>query len=171
MKSFLVFVCLMMLLTKSSWIRPGSCCFVLLRKKHVKLPTFIACLTLVGILGTGQASKSGTDVLLDLLSIGSPSVPSSSSTVDILSSNTSNKTPISPLDDLSPLSLSSRATSNAGPMMDLLGGISPSPLTGCLLYLQFEYYHYFKYSRSTDSPPSLILNRKQWTSLSIYNCF
>ncbi|XP_058776513.1 AP-1 complex subunit gamma-2-like [Vicia villosa] len=77
--------------------------------------------------GTGQASKSGTDVLLDLLSIGSPSTQGNSPGVDILSSNISNKASISPLDDLSPLSLSSRATSNAGPMMDLLGGISPSP--------------------------------------------
>ncbi|KAK2352351.1 hypothetical protein P8452_42371 [Trifolium repens] len=75
-----------------------------------------------------QASKSGTDVLLDLLSIGSPA-QSDSSTVDILSSNTSNKAPVSPLDDLSSLSLSSRSTSNAGPMMDLLGGISSSPPT------------------------------------------
>ncbi|CAK8537020.1 unnamed protein product [Lathyrus sativus] len=79
--------------------------------------------------GTVQASKSGTDVLLDLLSIGSPSTQGSSSAVDILSSSISNKTSISPLDDLSPLSLSlsSKATSNAGPMMDLLGGISSSP--------------------------------------------
>ncbi|KAI5436998.1 hypothetical protein KIW84_023209 [Lathyrus oleraceus] len=77
--------------------------------------------------GTVQASKSGTDVLLDLLSIGSPSTQGSSSAVDILSSNISNKASISPLDDLSPLSLSSNATSNAGPMMDLLGGISSSP--------------------------------------------
>ncbi|XP_061370159.1 AP-1 complex subunit gamma-2-like [Gastrolobium bilobum] len=77
--------------------------------------------------GAGQASKSGTDVLLDLLSIGSPSAQNSSSTVDILSSNTSNKAPVSPLDDLSSLSLASRATSNAAPMMDLLDGFAPSP--------------------------------------------
>ncbi|CAI8587618.1 unnamed protein product [Vicia faba] len=77
--------------------------------------------------GTGQGSKSGTDVLLDLLSIGSPSTQGNSSAVDILSSNISNKASVSPLDDLSPLSLSSRATSNAGPMMDLLDGISSTP--------------------------------------------
>ncbi|GAU36898.1 hypothetical protein TSUD_220670, partial [Trifolium subterraneum] len=76
--------------------------------------------------GAGQTSKSGTDVLLDLLSIGSPV---QSNSVDILSSNTSNKAPVSPLDDLSPLSLSSRSTSNAGPVMDLLGGISSGPPT------------------------------------------
>jgi hypothetical protein len=97
--------------------------------------TYIACLTFMGILGAaGQASKSGTDVLLDLLSIGSPA-QSNSSAVDILSSNTSNKAPVSPLDDLSSLSLSSRSTSNAGPMMDLLGGISSSPPTGCKLLI------------------------------------
>ncbi|XP_020216315.1 AP-1 complex subunit gamma-2 [Cajanus cajan] len=79
--------------------------------------------------GAGQASKSGNDVLLDLLSIGSPSVPSSSSAVDILSSNSSNKAPVSPLDDLSSLSLSSKTTSNAAPMMDLLDGLASSPPT------------------------------------------
>ncbi|KAL1317213.1 AP-1 complex subunit gamma-2 isoform X2 [Arachis hypogaea] len=78
--------------------------------------------------GAGQPSKSGTDVLLDLLSVGSPA-QSSSSTVDILSSNTNGKSPVSPLDDISSLSLSSRANSNAGaaPMMDLLDGFGPSP--------------------------------------------
>ncbi|KAG4403104.1 hypothetical protein GLYMA_01G032100v4 [Glycine max] len=78
----------------------------------------------------GQASKSGNDVLLDLLSIGSPSVESSSSTVDILSSNSSNKAPVSSLDGLSSLSLSTKTTSNAAPMMDLLDGFAPIPPTG-----------------------------------------
>ncbi|XP_028801850.1 AP-1 complex subunit gamma-2 isoform X1 [Neltuma alba] len=87
-------------------------------------------------LGSGQAPKSGTDVLLDLLSVGSPSVPTISSaqslpsTTDILSSSMNNKTPISPLDDLTSLSLSARATSaGAASMMDLLGGLAPSPPT------------------------------------------
>ncbi|OIV93085.1 hypothetical protein TanjilG_20747 [Lupinus angustifolius] len=81
--------------------------------------------------GAGQTLKNGTDVLLDLLSMGSPSAPSTSSTVDILSSNASNGAPVSPLNDLSSLSLSSRATSNAGaaPIMDLLDGFPPSPST------------------------------------------
>ncbi|CAJ1931490.1 unnamed protein product [Sphenostylis stenocarpa] len=79
--------------------------------------------------GAGQASKSGNDVLLDLLSIGSPSVQTSSSSIDILSSNSSNKAPVSPLDDLSSVSLSSKPTSNAVPMMDLLDGFAPSPPT------------------------------------------
>ncbi|KAE9597037.1 putative adaptor protein complex AP-1, gamma subunit [Lupinus albus] len=81
--------------------------------------------------GAGQTFKNGPDVLLDLLSMGSPSAPSSSSTVDILSSSASNGAPVSPLNDLSSLSLSSRATSNAGaaPMMDLLDGFPPNPST------------------------------------------
>ncbi|KAK7407266.1 hypothetical protein VNO78_09024 [Psophocarpus tetragonolobus] len=77
--------------------------------------------------GAGQASKSGNDVLLDLLSIGSPSIQSSSSTVDILSSNSNNKAPVSSLDDLSSLALSTKTTSNAASMMDLLDGFAPSP--------------------------------------------
>lgn len=88
------------------------------------------------ILCATQSSKNGTDVLLDLLSIGSPSAPiestsaqSKSSAIDILSQNTSKKAPISSLDDLSSLSLSSRASSNAGAasMTDLLDGFAPGP--------------------------------------------
>ncbi|KAJ7943612.1 AP-1 complex subunit gamma [Quillaja saponaria] len=75
--------------------------------------------------GVNQAPNSGTNVLLDLLSIGTPSLQSSSSipvTTDILLSSQNNKTPVAPLDELSSLSLSARATSIAGaaPMMDLL---------------------------------------------------
>ena len=90
-------------------------------------------------LGANQPSKSGTDVLLDLLSVGSPPAPietpsaqSSSSAIDILSPIISKRAPVSPLDDLSSLSLSSRTTSNTGaaPMMDLLDGFAPSPPTG-----------------------------------------
>ncbi|XP_014523625.1 AP-1 complex subunit gamma-2 isoform X4 [Vigna radiata var. radiata] len=85
-----------------------------------------------------QPSENGTDVLLDLLSIGSPSAPnelpaqSNSSTIDILSSKPSKKAPLSPLDDLASLSPSSRTTLNAGasPLVDSLDGFVPSPLTG-----------------------------------------
>ncbi|XP_054809534.1 AP-1 complex subunit gamma-2-like isoform X2 [Prosopis cineraria] len=79
--------------------------------------------------GASQVPKSGTDVLLDLLSVGSPTAQSNSSTIDMLSAGTNHKTPVSPLDDLSSLSLSSKATSNAGaaPMMDLLDGFAPNP--------------------------------------------
>ncbi|KAK4261289.1 hypothetical protein QN277_004309 [Acacia crassicarpa] len=79
--------------------------------------------------GAGHAPKSGTDALLDLLSIGSPTAQSSPSTIDMLSSSMNGKTPVSPLDDLSSLSLSARATSNAGaaPVMDLLDGFASNP--------------------------------------------
>ncbi|XP_068462723.1 AP-1 complex subunit gamma-2-like isoform X2 [Phaseolus vulgaris] len=84
-----------------------------------------------------QASKNGPDVLLDLLCIGSPSAPTelpaqrNSSEMDILSPKPSKKAPVSPLDDLASLSLSSRATLNAGaaPLMDSLDGFAPSPPT------------------------------------------
>ncbi|KAH8485018.1 hypothetical protein H0E87_026696 [Populus deltoides] len=80
--------------------------------------------------GIGQIQKAGTDVLLDLLSIGTP-LQSSSPTTDILSSNQNDKSPIATLDALSsPSSLSAQATSSAraAPMMDLLDGFGPSPL-------------------------------------------
>ena len=132
---------------------------------------FVVCLTLFAFLVAGQASKSGNDVLLDLLSIGSPSAESSSSTVDILSSNSSNKAPVSSsLDGLSSLSLSTKTTSNAAPMMNLLDGFAPSPPTGCKLCLAFGHYHWMKYSQSIDSLSFLILSRKQWIGLSISNC-
>ncbi|XP_014523624.1 AP-1 complex subunit gamma-2 isoform X3 [Vigna radiata var. radiata] len=91
---------------------------------------------LLGVNISLAAQKS--DVLLDLLSIGSPSAPnelpaqSNSSTIDILSSKPSKKAPLSPLDDLASLSPSSRTTLNAGasPLVDSLDGFVPSPLTG-----------------------------------------
>ncbi|MED6143649.1 hypothetical protein PIB30_007952 [Stylosanthes scabra] len=85
--------------------------------------------------GASQTSKSGTDALLDLLSVGSPSAPSgspaqsNSSAIDILSASTSKKASVSTLDDLSSLSISSRTTSNTGasPMTDLLDGFASTP--------------------------------------------
>ncbi|KAK9277510.1 hypothetical protein L1049_007054 [Liquidambar formosana] len=80
--------------------------------------------------GTSAASKTGTDVLLDLLSIGTPSpVQSSSSTADILSSIQDNKTSVATLERLSsPSSHSAQASSPAGasPVMDLLDGFTPN---------------------------------------------
>ncbi|XP_028077047.1 AP-1 complex subunit gamma-2-like isoform X5 [Camellia sinensis] len=76
--------------------------------------------------GTGNAQKSGTDVLLDLLSVGTPAL-SSSSTSDILSCNHGNGTS----DDGALVSLSSpsaQASSPAGgSMMDLLDGFASIP--------------------------------------------
>ncbi|CAI0386418.1 unnamed protein product [Linum tenue] len=68
--------------------------------------------------GTSQAPKAGTDVLLDLLSIGSnPAQDNSVSTPDILSSAQDHKPAIASLDVLA-------APSN---MMDLLDGFTPAP--------------------------------------------
>lgn len=79
--------------------------------------------------GVNHAPKNGTDVLLDLLSIGSPT-QSSQSVSDMLSSSQDNKTPVSPLEGLSsPSSNSIQPTSSAGaaPAIDLLDGFSSSP--------------------------------------------
>ncbi|KAL3631045.1 hypothetical protein CASFOL_024029 [Castilleja foliolosa] len=93
--------------------------------------------------GINQTQKSGTDVLLDLLSIGSPSAQNSSSMLDILSSGQDSKSsgsmlsnlassfaPESILDTLaSPSAPSAQASSPVGSssMMDLLDGFGPSP--------------------------------------------
>ncbi|CAH1417202.1 unnamed protein product [Lactuca virosa] len=92
---------------------------------------------------TMHGHKSGTDVLLDLLSSGSPPAPApapatqkSSSTSDLLSltqlnnNNNNNKpspspSPFSGLDTLS----SPLPTPGASPMMDLLDGFGPNPTT------------------------------------------
>lgn len=80
--------------------------------------------------GTKQASRTGTDVLLDLLSIETPHAQSSSSASDILSATPSNKSPVPSLEGFSsPSSLSAQASTPAGaaPMMDLLDGFVPNP--------------------------------------------
>ena len=68
--------------------------------------------------------QNGTDVLLDLLSIGTPPAQSNSSTPDILLSLQDNKTPAAPLDGL--LSPSSH-TAQTTPVIDLLNGFEISP--------------------------------------------
>ncbi|KAJ9188003.1 hypothetical protein P3X46_003405 [Hevea brasiliensis] len=80
--------------------------------------------------GTNQASKAGTDVLLDLLSIGSTTpVQSNSSTPDMLSSGLDNQKQIATLDALSSPLPSAPANSSVGAssMMDLLDGFASSP--------------------------------------------
>ncbi|XWS63638.1 hypothetical protein CRYUN_Cryun06bG0118100 [Craigia yunnanensis] len=81
--------------------------------------------------GTSQPPKAGTDVLLDLLSIGTlPPAQSSSSSSDILSSSQDNKAPLANLNGVTSLSsLPANATSpaSAASMMDLLDGFGPSP--------------------------------------------
>ncbi|XP_021809701.1 AP-1 complex subunit gamma-2-like isoform X4 [Prunus avium] len=79
--------------------------------------------------GVNHAPKNGTNVLLDLLSIGSPT-QSGQSVSDMLSSSQDNKTPVSPLEGLSsPSSNSIQPTSSAGaaPVIDLLDGFSSNP--------------------------------------------
>ncbi|XP_024023894.1 AP-1 complex subunit gamma-2 [Morus notabilis] len=73
--------------------------------------------------GMKPALQNGTDVLLDLLSIGDPPAQSSLSTSDILSSVQDNKLPVAPLDGL--LSPSAPAT----PVIDLLDGFAVKPPT------------------------------------------
>ncbi|KAG2702059.1 hypothetical protein I3760_06G073200 [Carya illinoinensis] len=80
------------------------------------------------ISGTNEAPRTGTDILLDLLSIETPPAQSSSIT-DILSSSQGDKSPVASLEEISSLpSLSTRATSaGATSMMDLLDGFAPNP--------------------------------------------
>ena len=91
-------------------------------------------------LGLGQIQKVGTDVLLDLLSIGTP-IQSSSPTTEILLPSQNDKSPIATLDARSSSSsLSEQATSSAraAPMMDLLDGFGPSPLKpGKVVHLEY----------------------------------
>ncbi|CAL1413639.1 unnamed protein product [Linum trigynum] len=78
--------------------------------------------------GTNQTPKAGTDVLLDLLSIGStPAQDNNLSTPDILSSGQDNKPIIASLDVLAAPSLTHTTSSTASNMMDLLDGLDPAP--------------------------------------------
>ncbi|XP_071736458.1 AP-1 complex subunit gamma-2-like isoform X2 [Rutidosis leptorrhynchoides] len=82
--------------------------------------------------GTTQPQKSGTDVLLDLLSTGSSSAQNGSSTVDIFSVSQDNKTSVSALDMLSsaivPTTQPLPTPGGSGsPIVDLLDGVGPTP--------------------------------------------
>lgn len=79
--------------------------------------------------GTNQATKTGTDILLDLLSVGAPTAQSSSSMLDMLSSDQDNKRSEGLLDNsLSPSASSAQSSSTvvSSSMMDLLDGFGPS---------------------------------------------
>lgn len=81
--------------------------------------------------GISQNQKAGTDALLDLLSIGSPAM-NSSSTPDILSLNLESKSSGAPLDRLSSISSMPTQVSSpigAAPIVDLLDGLSSSQPT------------------------------------------
>lgn len=94
----------------------------------------VTCVFLSGISGTNQAPRTGTDVLLDLLSIETSPAQSSSPLTYILSSCQVNNSSDASLEGLSsPTALSTRAATPVGaaPMMDLLDGFVPnSPIPG-----------------------------------------
>ncbi|GKV22839.1 hypothetical protein SLEP1_g32660 [Rubroshorea leprosula] len=80
--------------------------------------------------GASQTPKAAADVLLDLLSIGTPTTGQSNlSTADILSSSQDNKILLANLDGLSSPSLSAQAAlpATSAPVLDLLDGFAPSP--------------------------------------------
>ncbi|KAK1365772.1 AP-1 complex subunit gamma [Heracleum sosnowskyi] len=79
--------------------------------------------------GTNQAQKSGADVLMDLLSIGTLPSQSSLSSLDGLSSSKDNSASIDVLEDLSShttLPVQASTASGGFPMMDLLDALPPS---------------------------------------------
>ncbi|GJS17934.1 hypothetical protein Tco_0412406 [Tanacetum coccineum] len=84
--------------------------------------------TIIDDLGETQAQKSGTDALLDLLSIGSAPPQNGSSIPDILSISQDNKTSVTLLDSPSSTMGPSLPTASTA-MMDLLDGFGPSPQT------------------------------------------
>ncbi|XP_030499077.2 AP-1 complex subunit gamma-2 [Cannabis sativa] len=78
--------------------------------------------------GTNHAVQNGTDVLLDLLSIGTPPAQNISSTPDIFSSVQDNKTPLAPLDLLLSPSHSTQATPpRDASVIDLLDDFGAKP--------------------------------------------
>ncbi|KMT07292.1 hypothetical protein BVRB_6g149210 [Beta vulgaris subsp. vulgaris] len=82
--------------------------------------------------GTTQNQKSGTDALLDLLSIGSPPAMDSSATPDILSLSLESKSSGVPLERLSSVSsmpVQVSSPSGAAPIVDLLDDLSSSQPT------------------------------------------
>lgn len=82
------------------------------------------------LVGVNHSPNNGTNALMDLLSIGTPT-QSSSAISDLLNSGQDNKAPVSPLDVLSsPSSNSVQPTSSAG-AIDLLDSFATnSPIQG-----------------------------------------
>ncbi|XP_076928162.1 AP-1 complex subunit gamma-2-like isoform X2 [Bidens hawaiensis] len=82
--------------------------------------------------GTTQPQKSGTDVLLDLLSTGPSPAQNGSSTTDILSlgpdnNNSNSKTSLNALDSLSLSTVTQAQSVPASSVIDLLDGFGPNP--------------------------------------------
>ncbi|KAL0327245.1 UNVERIFIED_CONTAM: AP-1 complex subunit gamma-2 [Sesamum angustifolium] len=117
------------------------------------------------ISGTNQTQKSGTDVLLDLLSIGTPPAQSSTSTLDILSSNNKNSVDVLGKLPTSPLAQASSPVGSS-PVMDLLGGFGTSqsvPVTNGPTFpaiVAFESNSLkvtFSFSKEPDSPQTTLI--------------
>ncbi|GLT50298.1 hypothetical protein SLA2020_237910 [Shorea laevis] len=127
--------------------------------------------------GATQSTKAGTDVLLDLLSIGTPPpAQSSSSMSDILSSSHDNKMPLTNLDGLMPHSLSTPAASpaTAAPVLDLLDGFAPSPkkkeengtaYPSIVAYESSSLKITFNFSKSSGNPQTTLI-QATFTNLS-----
>ncbi|XVF84925.1 hypothetical protein PTKIN_Ptkin17bG0078200 [Pterospermum kingtungense] len=78
--------------------------------------------------GTSDLPKAGTDVLLDLLSIGTSSpAQSSSSSSDIFSASHDNLAPLANLNGLVSLSANVTSPASTAPVMDPLDGFGPRP--------------------------------------------
>ncbi|KAL8550468.1 hypothetical protein ACS0TY_009050 [Phlomoides rotata] len=83
--------------------------------------------TPVSTQGTDQAQKSGNDMLLDLLSVGTPPAQNSSSALDILSPSQANQNSVDMLGNLATPSPAAQISSPISPMLDLLDSFGPSP--------------------------------------------
>lgn len=117
-------------------------------------------------LGIDATQKSGTDVLLDLLSIGTPASQSNSSMLDVLSPVQDNKSSVDMLNGLSSPAPSVQTPSRArsSPMMDLMDGFGPTssvPGTWSLAsvhmfllnyFIHVIFTHCFELQRQVDRP-------------------
>ncbi|KAL4318328.1 hypothetical protein GQ457_18G021770 [Hibiscus cannabinus] len=134
---------------------------------------------------TSQPPKGGTDVLLDLLSIGtSPPAQSSSSASDILSSiqdNTASLANLNGLTSLSPLSANGNSPVSPAPVMDLLDGFGPSPqkneengpaYPSLVAYESSSLRMSFNFSKQPGNPQTTLI-QATFTNLSpnVYNDF
>ncbi|KAK8512886.1 hypothetical protein V6N13_090374 [Hibiscus sabdariffa] len=132
-----------------------------------------------------QPPKGGTDVLLDLLSIGtSPPAQSSSSASDILSSiqdNTASLANLNGLTSLSPLSANGNSPASPAPVMDLLDGFGPSPqkneengpaYPSLVAYESSSLRMSFNFSKQPGNPQTTLI-QATFTNLSpnVYNDF
>ena len=123
---------------------------------------------------TNQAQKRGTDVLLDLLSIGTPPAQSNSSIPDMVSPSQDSKSAINVLEKLSSPSAPAGGVSTppgSSSMMDLLDGFAPNPSKPGMVFISrhnsLELLLLLFFPSNIISP--VYCDRKQWSSLS-FNC-